>query len=180
MKLKKGLILSLAVCSVFIIAGLVFSQDQPTTSASAMETQNAQQEPQWVWAEVLSLDPVNNQMTVKYLDYETDTEKEMTISTDNSTTYENINSLSEIKPQDTVSIDYITTAQGQNVAKNINVEKSEDVQPIPSESIKAAPEAQTETAASSQTAVNPSSQEAKPQTNDNPAQEQSTVPEKQE
>jgi hypothetical protein len=79
----------------------------------------------WVWAEVQSIDRANNQITVKYLDYETDTEKEMVIGVDEKTAFENAKSLNDIKPQDTVSIDYISGADGINTARTINVEKGE-------------------------------------------------------
>ena len=179
MKLKIGVILGVTISVVFLSANLVFSENQATLSTPATETQNAP-EPQWVWAEVLSLDPMNHQMTVKYLDYEADTEKEMMVNTDDNTTYENVKSLSEIKPQDTVSIDYITTAEGKNIAKNINVEKTEGIQPLPDETIKTAPQAQTETAANPEAAANPSNKELKPQGNSSSSKEQSPVSETQE
>jgi hypothetical protein len=132
MNLKTSLIPVVAFFSLLISANSGFSQDQaaPSTPALATETQNTQ-EPQWVWAEVLSVDPLKLQMTVKYLDYETDSEKEMVINADDTTTYENIKSFGEIKPQDTLSIDYITTAEGKNFARNINLEKSEDIESLP-------------------------------------------------
>jgi hypothetical protein len=179
MKLKTGLILAVTVFMVFISANLVFSEDQTNPATSTSQIQ-ATPEPQWVWAEVLSLDPMNHQMTIKYLDYEADTEKEMMVNMDDNTTYENVKSLSEIKPQDTVSIDYITTAQGSNIAKNINVEKSEGIQPLPNETIKTAPQAQTETAANPETTTNPANKELKPQGDSSPSKEQSPVSEKQE
>lgn len=119
---------------LFLSASLAFCQEQTTETSSAAEIKGAQ-EPQWVWAEVLSLDPVKRQMTVKYLDYETDTEKEIVINADDAATYENINSFDEIKPQDTLSIDYITTAQGKNIARNINLEKPEGIESLLEETV---------------------------------------------
>lgn len=83
-------------------------------------------EVQWVWGEVVSVDTHTKQLVVKYLDYETDSEKEITINLDDKTTYENINSIEDIKPQDTVSIDYITSPDGKDIAQNISVEKPEN------------------------------------------------------
>jgi hypothetical protein len=80
---------------------------------------------QWVWGEVVSLDPAARSVTLKYLDYETDQEKEMVIGANENTTYENIKSLNEIKPKDTLSIDYTVGAEGINTAKNISLEKPE-------------------------------------------------------
>ncbi len=139
MKIKTDLILGLAVFAIFVIANSGFSQDQAAPTANqATETQNTA-EPQWVWAEVTSVDAAGRQLNIKYLDYETDTEKEISLSTDDSTTYENVKSLDELKPQETVSIDYIITADGKNLAKNINVEKSETTPPPAGETVTTPP-----------------------------------------
>ncbi len=90
-------------------------------------------EVQWLWGEVVSVDTTAKTMIVKYLDYETDTEKEITINVDDKTTYENAKSLDEIKTQDTLSIDYVAV-DGKDIAKNISVEKNEGVQALPEES----------------------------------------------
>jgi len=139
MKIKR--VCFLVFMLLFLNASLTFCQEQTTGPTPAAENKGAQ-EPQWVWAEVLSVDAASRQMTVKYLDYEADTEKEMVISADDKTTFENANSLEEIKPQDTVSIDYIVSADGQNIARNINVEKPEGMQPMPQEATPAAQQAQ--------------------------------------
>jgi hypothetical protein len=80
---------------------------------------------QWVWGEVVNLDAQNKTLTVKYLDYETDQEKEMGVAVDDETTYENIKSLNEVNLKDVVSIDFIVDAAGENIARNISVEKAE-------------------------------------------------------
>ena len=51
------------------------NQEMPATPPQAMDVQ-------WLWGEVVSLDPQNNALVVKYLDYETDTEKQLTIAVD--------------------------------------------------------------------------------------------------
>lgn len=79
-------------------------------------------------------------MIIRYLDYETDTEKEISVGVDDKTTYENIKSLEEIKPQDAVSVDYIVNTDGKNIAKNINLEKNEGTGVLPEE-IKEEPKA---------------------------------------
>jgi len=112
----------------------------PTTGSrlapAATESQQtpivAEPEVQWLWGEVVSVDTNAKQMTVKYLDYETDTEKEMNIKADDKTTYENVKSLDEIKVQDTLSIDYIV-ADGKNIAKNISVETNGSTSSEPKE-----------------------------------------------
>lgn len=132
MKRKTGLILVIAASLIFIGANLIFSQESTEQGGAVPETQS-EPETQWVWGEVNTLDTQNKMIVVKYLDYETDQEKEISINTDDKTTYENIKSLDEIRPKDTVSVDYIVSPDGKNIARNISVEKpeaaTEDVQP---------------------------------------------------
>jgi len=126
MKIKSGLILGIVVCLIFISARTIFSQEPTEQGGPGIvpETQN-EPEVQWVWGEVFSLDAQNKTFVVKYLDYEADQEKEITINVDDKTTYENIKSIDEIKPKDALSIDYIVTPEGKNIAKNISLEKPE-------------------------------------------------------
>lgn len=81
---------------------------------------------QWFWGQVVSVDAANNQFVLNYLDYEGDTEKQVTINVDGGTKFANIQSLADLKPQDAVSIDYIAAADGKIIAKNISLEKPED------------------------------------------------------
>lgn len=119
MRLKAGFIL-IGILSVILLSGnLNYAQE-----ALPAET-SAEPETLWLWGEVVSVDAANSQIAVKYFDYETDAEKEITISTDNKTTYENVKSIDELKPADTVSIDYIVNADGKNIAKNVSVERPE-------------------------------------------------------
>ena len=119
MKRKTGLILAITASLIFISANLIFSQ----------EAQN-NPDTQWVWGEVSTLDTQNKAILVKYFDYETDQEKEINIDIDDKTTYENIKSMDELKPKDTVSIDYIVSPDGKNIAKNISIEKPENTQNV--------------------------------------------------
>jgi len=119
MKRKTGLILAITASLIFISANLIFSQ----------EVQN-NPDTQWVWGEVSILDTQNKAILVKYFDYETDQEKEINIDIDDKTTYENIKSMDELKPKDTVSIDYIVSPDGKNIAKNISIEKPENTQNV--------------------------------------------------
>lgn len=126
MVFQKSIILASLI--VFIAAGAVFSQGEQVIQGPPLQQAGVvEQQLQWVWGEVV-LEPANNTLTVKYLDYENDAEKEIAITADENTVYENIKSLSELKPKDTVSIDYIVTSEGKNIAKNISVEKVEDTQ----------------------------------------------------
>lgn len=84
-------------------------------------------EMQWVWGDVASVDLQNKLLVVQYLDYETDQEKEMSIAVDEKTTFENIKSMEEIIPKLTVSIDYVVGADGKFVARNLSVERPDDL-----------------------------------------------------
>jgi len=108
---KRICILGLVGIFIFLMSSLLFSQKE--------------EEFQWIWGEVTSIDTAKKSITVKYLDYETDIEKEMSFVIDEKTNFEGVNSLGEIKVKDTVSIDYIME-QDKNIARNISVEKPED------------------------------------------------------
>lgn len=82
-------------------------------------------EMQWVWGEVVSVDPQSKAVVVKYLDYETDQEEDMTINVDDKTVYDNLKSPDDILPKDTLSIDYIVTSDNLNLARNISKEAAE-------------------------------------------------------
>ena len=150
---KKAFILISVFSFIFLITGLTFAQDKTQESApgqtkeqvpaqpeaeavapveaatTAAPAEGAKTEPeiQWVWGEVVSTNPINNELLVKYVDYDTDSEKEITISSDDKTTYENAKSIDEIKVRDSVSVDYAVSADGKNLAKNISLEKPEVV-----------------------------------------------------
>ncbi len=94
------------------------------SSQTAEET--AAPETQWLWGEIVSLDPAKNQLNVRYLDYENDTEKEITITVNEKTIFENSSSYDQLKPKDTVSVDYLVTPEGVNLAKNVSMEKPEE------------------------------------------------------
>jgi len=122
MRQKGGFVfLGIAVTLMFSGVTLVFGQEMPQIKSEI------QTEPdiQWLWGEALSVDTQKNEIQVKYLDYETEQEKEATVIVDDKTTYENIKSLSDIKIKDTLSIDYVVSPEGKNIARNISIEKPE-------------------------------------------------------
>ncbi len=129
-----GIILSF----VFINSIPVFAQEQATQGGAVPQAQG-QEDAQWVWGEVSSIDAENKAFVVKYLDYETDQEKEITINTDERTTYENIKSLEEMKANDTLSVDYTIGSDGKNIAKNVSIERPE-IMPVSSPAAETAPE----------------------------------------
>jgi len=96
-----------------------------TSKPEAVTIKETEPETQWLWGEVISADATSGQLLVKYIDYETDNEKEITLVTSAETTYENVAALAEIKPKDTASIDYLVTSDGKNLAKHISVERIE-------------------------------------------------------
>ncbi len=81
-------------------------------------------EPQWLWGEVLAADAQNGTIRVKYLDYDTDMEKELVLNVDDKTKFQGASGLVDVKVQDTVSVDY-KVLEGINLALEISVEKLE-------------------------------------------------------
>ena len=146
MKIKMSLVLGIIFSFLLITTGIVFSEEQTQQNPPTQPTQPTQEIPsepetQWIWGEVVSIDAATKNILVKYLDYETDTEKEININADDKTTYENVKSVDEIKPQDILSIDYIVNPDGRNIAKNISVEKPEGAQTLPEEITQEEPKA---------------------------------------
>jgi len=102
------------------------SQSAPATTESQQAPIATGPQVQWLWGEVVSVDTDAKQIKVKYLDYETDTEKEINIVVDDKTTYENVASLGQIKVGDTLSSDYLVK-DTENIARNISVETNTGV-----------------------------------------------------
>ncbi len=132
MRIKTTLLLGIMLSFILISAGSVFSQEQTAGKPPAQEAP-PEPETQWIWGDVVSADTAAKKILVKYLDYETDTEKEINIEVNDKTTYENVKSIDEIKPMDTLSVDYMINPDGRNIAKNISVEQPEGAQALPEE-----------------------------------------------
>ena len=116
---KIGIIALLIGLNIFICNAFAFSQG---TIAPVEEYPQLE----WLWGEVVSVDVDNNKITVKYPDYETDQDKEITLLVNVKTRYSNISSLGELKPQDTLSIDYRVSVSGENIAENISLDKPDE------------------------------------------------------
>jgi len=142
MKIRISLFLGIVSSFILISTCPVFSQELATDKPAAQESPS-EADTQWIWGDVVSVDAAAKKILVKYLDYETDTEKEINIIVDDKTTYENVKSVDEIKPLDTLSIDYMISPDGRNIAKNISVERPESVPTLPQEGIKEEPGAAT-------------------------------------
>lgn len=108
-----------------IAAFLIFT----SVIASFAQEQAAELENQWLWGEIDSVDIQENEVMVRYLDYDTEQEKEINITVDEKTIYENVDSLLDIKPRDAVSVNYLILPEGKNLAKNISVENPETASP---------------------------------------------------
>jgi len=110
----------LALNSSYIFAADVVNAD-PAPASGQQEGDTL-----WLWGEVSNIDVPNKTLTVKYLDYDTDQEKEATLVVDDKTVFENVAGLSEIQPKDEVSVDHLLIGQ-QDIAKNVSVEKADTV-----------------------------------------------------
>ncbi len=136
MRIKKAVILFSALLLLSLGLNTAFSKEGDVVSGPPIPGVNAESEMQWVWGEVVLIDPVNKKVLLKYLDYETDMEKEISIIVDAQTFYDNISSLEQLRPGDPVSVDYIVDADGVNIARDISIEKPqelEDLQAPPAE-----------------------------------------------
>lgn len=129
MRIKTILIFVTVAFLIFISTEKILSQEA-TVESGAVPREMNESETLWLWGEVVNLDLQNKMLLVKYLDYETDQEKEISISVDEKTTYENIKSIDELRPNDSVSVDYVISTDGKNIARNISVEKAENTKDI--------------------------------------------------
>jgi hypothetical protein len=140
--MKAGHLVAMVISAVFCVTAAAWAQDS-TTDPSQSAAPSSDIEVQWLWGEVVTVG--DTELTVKTLDYETDTEKEVKLFADEKTVFENAKAVTDIKPQDTVSIDYVMSKDGKNVAKTISVEKPEMSAAPAAEAI--APAVESETAA---------------------------------
>ena len=105
-------VLFTAVAAAFFFAGGACLAEELSRDSKAVESQviadSGIKEVQWLWGEVVLVDVAKKQVIVRYLDYETDNEKEISLSVDGKTAYENIKDISELKAQDIVSVDYVS------------------------------------------------------------------------
>ena len=105
---------------MFKIISLILGLTLTFLSISPLIAQ--EEEIEWIWGEVLSVDERKSEIKVNYLDYETGEEKEIIITCDPETIFENVSSISEIKVGDSISCDYVIK-EGKNIAKFISVEE---------------------------------------------------------
>ncbi len=126
--------ISFKTCALFFLlaavlnAGLSFGQEEVTPSGEGEGSREnaAIAQMQWLWGEVVSLDPGTNQMLVRFVNYETSSEQEIIMNVDTQTVYEGVKSIYDIKASDAVTIDYIVTTEGENIARNVSVETRQE------------------------------------------------------
>ena len=127
MKLKLVAFL-IAVCLLGLLNNCFVLAEEESVPFEGPKADNYS-ETKWRWGEVVSTDIQNKTLTIKYLDFETDQEKELLLAVDESTVYENVKSLEEIQPKDILSVDFLVS-DSKNVAKNISIEKPEGLSPV--------------------------------------------------
>lgn len=91
------------------------------------ETQTAEEDglpSDWLWGEVVSVDPQKPQLVIKHLDYDTYEEVQKTLVLTPKTLYENVQTLSEISPGDNVTVDYKKKEDAELIVGMIVVEKN--------------------------------------------------------
>ena len=123
---KKNLSAAAVVLAAFVLLGSGVSWSQQ--AGGIADTGITDSEPQWLWGEVESVNAQAKTLQVKYLDYDTDIEKALVLTTDDKTKFENAKGIEDIKPQDTISVDYLAGPDGINLAIAISIEKLEDME----------------------------------------------------
>ena len=110
------------------LASLVLAQEKPeipaqdTPVAVSLDEENVS----WVWGEVKAIDQSLSTVTVVYMDYQSDEEKDLLLSINSETKFEGVTDINSLKTGDTAGIDY-EIRTGKNIAKNISVEKLEAI-----------------------------------------------------
>jgi hypothetical protein len=118
-------VLGTAACLALALVAVAFSQDMPGQSSDDIEVFS---DVQWLWGEAVSVDTEKGEILVRYMDYDNEEEREITVTVDEETAYENVESFAKIKPQDTLSIDYIIAPDAKCLAKLISFEKAESLE----------------------------------------------------
>ena len=122
--MKKRLWITLIAASFLSLAaaGRAFSADEAAGLKEMAEGEEAP-ELQWLWGEVVSVDVGKKEIVIKYPDYDTQQDKQMTVVATDNTVYENVASLVDLKPTDMVSIDYRIDQAGKNIVERLSIEK---------------------------------------------------------
>ena len=131
MKIKVCTLIMLGVAS---FTSLAFCQQEPLAVEEALqESVPSGEEISWVWGEIKAIDTQSASLTVIYMDYQTDEEKELMLITDAQTKYEGAKDMGGIKAGDTASIDFVIK-DDKNIARNISIENIEAMPEAPGSS----------------------------------------------
>lgn len=138
MKRKISFMLIYSSIFIFLLLGIAIAAEeeapvatnQVETSTENEDMDNMELEEKWVWGEVAKINSRGKFLELRYLDYDTDSEKEMKVYLGQKTKFENVSSLEEINPRDMASIDYVINNEGKAIASNISIEKMEEVEAI--------------------------------------------------
>ncbi|MGD0336804.1 MAG: DUF5666 domain-containing protein [Candidatus Omnitrophota bacterium] len=126
MKLRISLITMALIFIALVVTGISFAEDADIVHGGAYPQEKNESQMQWAWGEVTVVDPASGTLTVKYFDYDAGQDKELNVTVDEKTAYENISKIDDLKPGQNVSVDYSVLAEGKNIARNISLEKAED------------------------------------------------------
>ena len=96
------------------------AQPAPAAVATPVQPQEVS-----IYGEVKAVNPAASSMTVQYYDYDSDEEKSIEITTDNTTKMENAATINDVKQGNWADVIY-SVANGKNIAKSIIVEKEEE------------------------------------------------------
>jgi hypothetical protein len=131
---RKSVILAGIAILTFLAAQNIFAEDTgeniPDSVVIAASQKSVAQngtDLQWVWGEIVNLEEHDRTITLEYLDYEVDQEKKIVLSVDQDTVFENVKGFTDLKPKDTLSVDYLAGPDNVNIAKNISLDKPEDL-----------------------------------------------------
>ena len=102
--------------------------------AAAVSAPANEKKTEWVWGEVVSVDPAGKQIVIKHLDYESYEEVQTTLIINEKTLFENVTDLTGIKAGDHITVDYNVEGKN-NIADLVVVEKGEAA-PAPEASVK--------------------------------------------
>ncbi len=132
MSLMKAVVLSGLAIVMMAATQIVLAEetvveavDSEVITSNQLTPSQKESDLQWAWGEVTNLDNQAKTITLKYLDYETDQEKELILVVDEKTTFENVKDFSELKIKDTLSIDYMIGVDSKNIATNVSFEQPE-------------------------------------------------------
>jgi Cu/Ag efflux protein CusF len=95
---------------------------QTVPSVQVMDIKMEEAPTEWIWGEVVSVDPSSSSITIKHLDYDTYEEVRTVLTFKEKTLFENVRDMAEIVVGDRVTADY-RTQDGQNLVEMVVVDR---------------------------------------------------------